>query len=730
MNGTEFKNVKVERVRFSGNNFSIFTGSFDGTKETFVGGLIVAQGERYNFVGQTVIDKTYGKQIKFTNFEKLNIVDVSDLKEYFKSFKGIGEAKAKKIVDTFGEDSIKVIKENHLKLVPLGIKESVAHDMYCSLSKNEVLNEMVQKLSKYSISLSTINKIYDMYKDESLDVLKYNPYKIKDHFNVAFATLDQFSLNEGIETANLSRVIGGIKESMNYFLALGNTVAFASDIVSETQKKLNAKEKDTNKQVTTADIIKVLAYLNDEKELIVQNDGAIFLPYYYYAERNIARKILKMNKKCYENVLTRPFEELMKEVEKEVGITYSPNQQDAIRTALTSPICIITGGPGTGKTTTVNGAIHAIKLNNPTVRLELAAPTGKAAKRMEESTGMKAKTMHRLLEMKPFNGELKCERNEENPIDTDDLFIDESSMIDTSLMEKFLRALKEGTRMILVGDCDQLPSVGPGKVLRDLIDSKVIPVIKLDTIYRQQGTSTIVLNANNINKGLGLHLENDDFLLKEINDDDSVVAQEIVKDFVAAINSGKYTLDEVQVLCPMKKRENLAGSLVLNKMLQDAINPKKQGVFDVTFGFTSYREGDKVIQTKNNGDKDCFNGDVGYIKSIFKKDGDINAVVKFDEEKEVTFVGREEILELELAYSMSVHKSQGSEYPLVLLPMVLSQEILLTRNVLYTGITRAKKVVKLYGSKQAVSKCIKNNKTTKRHTKLAEYLTTTTINFN
>jgi len=380
---------------------------------------------------------------------------------------------------------------------------------------------------------------------------------------------------------------------------------------------------------------------------------------------------------------------------------------------------ILTGGPGTGKTTTVNGIIKAILKNNPRTKLELAAPTGKASKRMEEATGKSAKTIHRLLEYRPFGDELQCGRNEENPIDADVLIVDEFSMTDILLLEKLLRALHIGTRLIIVGDVDQLPSVGAGNVLADMINSGVICTIRLNTIFRQKGTSMIVVNAYRINNGEYPDFSQPDFTFEEINDEDEVVADEIVKRYVELIKSGK-TTNDVQVLTPLKKK-TACGSKTLNEMIQTAINPARPEVNEVKFGFLTFREGDKVMQTKNNYEKGCFNGDTGYITRIDKSKEDAVVIVKFDD-KEVEFTGREEILELELAYAISVHKSQGSEYETILIPMVMSHKRLLARNLFYTAVTRAKKMVHIFGSRKAIEYAVNNKNVATRNSKLYQKL--------
>lgn len=733
-----FKSVKAVNVRKYANDFHIFVGYFGNNEhETFKGNFAVQENQKYDIVGKLNIDKKYGKQIQVVSLIPVTEIDKSDLNAYLKTFKGIGPTKAKKILDAFGEDTLDVIKNDYLKLINLGIKESVAYEMHTYISQNKVLNELVENLTPYDISLTSINKIFKKYKEESLELLQYNPYKIKEVAKISYNKIDNFALENGLNPKSTSRIVGSINEVMKNVSERGNTFFYAADIIELVKKKLNKDISNENNLCNNADVMKVMVYMAEvEKDLIIKNDSSCYIPYYYYAERNISRKILKTNQECYKRNLDKDFDEIIAEIEKEIGVSYAPNQKDAIKTSLISPISIITGGPGTGKTTTVNGLIKSFKKVNPDINILLAAPTGMAAKRMESATTISSRTIHRLLEYKPFDGELQCGRNEENPLDADVVIIDESSMIDIPLMFKFLQALKEETQLVLVGDIDQLPSVGPGNVLRDMIASKVISVTKLETIYRQKGTSTIITNAKRINEGKQLDLEKDDFKFVEIEeqqainrnvDYDKLVAAQIVNEYVRLINEGN-NFNNVQILCPMKKKENLASSTVINSMIQQRVNPKKQGVRDVRVKHLIFREGDKVIQLSNNYEKNCFNGDIGYITKI-KTNGDPVVTVKFDEDREVDFSGSEEITELDLAYAMSVHKSQGSEYDHVLMPMVMSQKILLYRNLLYTGVTRGKKTVTLFGTKKAIDYSLKNTNIDKRFSRLETYLRNTTIRY-
>lgn len=735
--GVRVSNIKKCKSNYNDGYFYIFQGTFGhNERQTFVGNFEVREGEKLDIIARLHIDPKYSNQYKVIAIIPNNDMDYNEFKKYLLSFKGIGPAKAKKIIDTFGEEVLDVIKHDYLKLVSLGVKETIAYEMHCRITKNETVNKLMELLTPYGISFTYINKIYDIYGDSAIELLLNNPYKLRENINLSYDLVDSFAIKNGSKTINTPRIIGGIKEAMTNLSTKGNSFSYVSEVIEETTKKLNKRITNEEDFITNSDVMKVLIYMaEEEKELIINKDSSCFLPYYYNAERSISRKILRANQDMYKRTLELSFNDLIKSIEEEVKVSYAPNQKDAIETSLKAPISIITGGPGTGKTTTLNGLIKCFKKVDPNIKILLAAPTGMAAKRMESATGLPSQTIHRLLDYKPYGKDLICGRNEDNPLEANVVIVDESSMLDIDLMFKFILSIPEGTQLVLVGDIDQLPSVGPGNVLRDLIESKVIATTRLQTIFRQQGTSTIVINAKNINEGKPLDLSKDDFKFVEVEDKqygsltyDQYVAKLIVDEYVRLINAGN-NFNNVQILCPMRKKDNLASSTIINNMVQERVNKRKHGVKDIKLGFKIFREGDKVIQLKNNYEKDCFNGDIGYIIRVFNSQ-EPKIIVKFDKDKEVEFVGKEEIQEqLDLAYAMSVHKSQGSEYDHVLMPIVPSQKILHFRNLLYTGVTRGKKTVTLFGHKPSLDYCISNTNVDKRNSKLELYLRKTVIKF-
>lgn len=719
----QIDNVLIKRVLHSKNFFTIVIGEYEennaSVEGSFVGNFHCVKGEKFSFEGDWDMHPRYGRQFKVSGYQKIDHLLPEDIEEYLTGFKGIGRTRAKRIVNAFGKDTLKVIKKDYEKLTEIGIPKDIALNIHEEVVRNTAVNDLIRSLRPKGFSLKTINKIYEQYREHALNIVHNNPYRLVDDISgIDFSMADYFASEIGVEHDCGFRIQGSIKHALHQAAENGHSFLHVTELVKRVRNILTYKNNQQN--IDNNVIIKVLAHMEEYKQLLIESDTAVYLPMYYYAERYSARKISKIREVPSTVVLNRDPDEIIKEIEEEVGFQYADQQREAIRKGLTEKIMILTGGPGTGKTTTVNGIIKAILKNNPKTKLELAAPTGKAAKRMEEATEKTAKTIHRMLEYRPFGDELQCGRNEENPIEADVLIVDEFSMTDILLLEKMLRALHIGTRLIIVGDVDQLPSVGAGNVLADMINSGVICTIRLNAIFRQKGTSMIVVNANKINNGEYPDFSQPDFTFDEINGTDEEVAEEIVNKYVELIESGKTTAN-VQVLTPLK-RKTPCGSKALNDLIQDAINPAYPGLNEVKFGFVTFREGDKVMQTRNNYEKDCFNGDTGYIVRVDKSKEDATVVVRFDDDKEVEFVGREEILELELAYAISIHKSQGSEYETILIPMVMSHRRILAKNLFYTGVTRAKKNVHIFGTKKAIEYAVNNKNVPVRNSKLHQKL--------
>jgi len=701
----DIKNVIIKRIIYTKNNNSIVVGEYEKNKEVFIGEFLCAKGEKFNFRGSWIFHKTYGKQFKVIEHNKVEDFTDKEMIQYLKQFEGIGKVRAKRIVDEFGEKTLTVIKEDVDKLVKIKIPKDVAENIHAKIANNESLEKLVKLLKPFKLSMKTINKIHKKYKAENIQT---NPYILVGEINTNFKLIDNFARQIiGIKSGDNIRIQAIIKFVLTLASQQGHTFLLAKEVIDYTDRFIE--------KIDPSLIVENLLRLEDKKEVIIESDTATYLPSLYYAERYVAKKIRRIREK-EEKTQTDNVKKLIEKIESENKIKYDEQQKKAIMLSLCEKILIITGGPGTGKTTTLNGIIKAIFKKNPDTKLELVAPTGKAAKRITETTSMNAKTIHRILEYKPFDGELQCGRNEYNPIEADVIIVDEFSMVDILLLEKFLRAISIDTKIIIVGDVDQLPSVGPGNVLADLIRSEVITTVKLDTIFRQSEESTIVKNAFEINNGRYPDFTKEDFSFTS-NYNEDIIAQSLVEKYV------KYFLAKknIQILTPFKKK-TVCGSNNLNVLIQEKVNPQQKLKNEVKVGFYTYREGDKVIQTRNNYEKNCFNGEEGIIKKIYFEKNTPVIFVQFDEGREIEFIGREEIVELELSYALTIHKSQGSEYEIVLLPVVMSHRRMLARNLFYTGVTRAKKKVEVFGTKEAIMTAIDNASSSKRNSKLYYYL--------
>lgn len=710
----EFSNVLIEKIFHENiqNGYTIAKGKNENGEHILVGTFKCIKGEKLNIKGKKIFNKTYGPQIEVTICEKISNLDESEIRNYLVNFKGIGPTRAKKITDAFGIDALDRIKSSFLELVNIGIPEDIAKEIHSEFIKNDTVNKMVEDLSSFGLSLKKIYEIYDRYKEDSIEIIKANPYRlVEDMSGINFSDIDNIAQAMGINHDSGNRTLSAIKHTLLLAGDQGHTYLPVEELISNVSEILSYRYQlpiDNNY------ILQVILQMEEYKQLIIEQDKATYLPVYYFAERYAARKLTKIREGSYSIPLRADPYDLIKEIEDEIGVEYAGKQKDAIIAGLTDKIVVVTGGPGTGKTTTLNGIIRAISKNNAETRIRLAAPTGRAAKRMEESTGKVSSTMHRMLEYTPYGDELVCGKNEDEPIEADVLVFDEFSMVDILLLDKLLKAIKTNTKIIIVGDVDQLPSVGAGNVLADIIDSNVITVVRLDTIFRQAGTSPIVSNSKLINSGQMPDLTHKDFTFSSTDDEDNT-AKEIVDEYVRLLKEG-FTMDEVQVLTPLKKKTS-CGSKQLNIKIQKAVNPYAKGRPEVNVGGGIFRLGDKVMQTKNNYDKDCFNGDFGYITQINTQGKDAIMMVRFDGSKDVEFTGREEIMELELAYACTVHKSQGSEYKIVLMPTVLSHKRMLRKKLFYTAVTRGKVQVKLFGSVKAIEYAVKNSNEDARYSK-------------
>lgn len=697
----------VEHITYQNaeNGYSIMKVNVKGYKDlvTIVGSLLdVPVGSVLLCDGDWKVDKKYGTQFIVQYYEEVMPATIYGIEKYLGSglVKGIGPKFAKLIVGKFGLETIDIIESDIERLHEVaGIGKKRVELIRESWEKQKDIKDVMLFLQGYGVSTAFAAKIYREYNKESINKVKENPYRLADDiWGIGFKTADGIAAKMGYEKNDLRRCQSGLLYTLNQLSNEGHVYAEEEQLVTAAVTLLEADEENIRQAM--ADMI--------QEDKLKMEQEAIYLPSFYHSECGTAKRLLTLMESS-DNGKHPKFD--LKAIEKETGIEYDEVQIAAIRQAVDSKVMVLTGGPGTGKTTTTQGIIAALKTAG--LQILLAAPTGRAAKRMSEATGMEAKTIHRLLEFNPMDG---YKRNDENPLDGDALIVDECSMIDIILMNNLMKAIPLNMRLVFVGDIDQLPSVGAGNVLRDIIDSQKIPVIRLTRIFRQAQSSRIVMSAHAINRGAFPDLSNgkdtDFFFIK--NDDAEQVAANIVE-LVKNRLPKAYGMptSKIQVLIPMQR--GLVGAANLNMVLQDAINPNKTGL---NRGGYSFRKGDRVMQIRNNYDKNVFNGDLGYIHDVNMEDRTL--IVDFDGtlvEYEVS-----DLDELSLAYANSIHKSQGSEYPIVVMPILMNHYVMLQRNLIYTGITRAKKICVLIGSTKALAYAIHNMTVLKRNTKLKERL--------
>lgn len=665
-------------------------------------------GSVLSLEGMWKMDAKYGRQFLVEKFEETLPATVYGIEKYLGSglVKGVGPKFAKRIVEKFGKDTLDVIEETPDELLKVsGIGKVRVDRIKTSWQEQKEIKNIMLFLQSHEVSTSHATKIFKTYGSESIAIVKENPYRLADDiWGIGFKTADSIAQKMGIDKGKFVRLRSGIFYTLNKLAEAGHCYTTREQLTGRSKELLEVEEPEL--EITLDEMIRTNDVIRDEAE----DREAIYLPPYYFSESGCAKRLLRLmscGKKKSEDT-----EEILKKVAASSEITYDEIQWQAVKTAVSSKVMVLTGGPGTGKTTTTLGIISAYKQAG--CQIILAAPTGRAAKRMSEATGMEAKTIHRLLEYKPPEG---YQKNEEHPLEGDVLILDECSMIDIMLMYNLLKALPQQMSLILVGDIDQLPSVGAGNVLRDIIDSGCVPVVRLTRIFRQAQGSRIIMNAHRINRGEGIDMRGGKdadffFATKESN-------QEVVDTIVqyCKTNLPRYyhvdPLQDIQVLTPMQRGE--CGAVNLNQVLQEAMNPSK--IF-LRRGGTQYRLKDKVMQIRNDYDKEVFNGDIGTITKVDVEERELT--VLFDEREVIYDVT--ELDELALAYAVTIHKSQGSEYPIVVMPFTMSHFVMLQRNLLYTGVTRAKKILVLVGEKKAVYYAIKNETTTGRNTCLARRL--------
>ena len=698
----------VERITYQNpeNGYSVLKVKVKGYNDlvTLVGNLLeVPAGNVLACEGDWKVDKRYGSQFVVQTWEEVMPATTYGIEKYLGSglVKGIGPKFAHLIVQQFGLDTIDVIETDIQRLheVP-GIGKKRVEMIRESWEKQKDIKNVMLFLQGHGVSTAYATKIYRQYGKESIDMVKENPYRLADDiWGIGFKTADSIASKMGYEKNDLRRCQSGICYTLNQLANEGHVYAEEEQLVQAACELLDAEDTPIREALTK---------LIQTEELQTEGD-AIYLPPFYYAEVGTSNRLLALLRVSEEDLFTPSFN--LQTLSQETGIEYDEVQLQAIQEAVRSKVMVLTDGPGTGKTTTTQGIIAALK--HLRLRILLAAPTGRAAKRMSEATGMEAKTIHRLLEFNPKDG---YKRNDENPLEGDALIVDECSMIDIILMNNLMKAIPASMRLVLVGDIDQLPSVGAGNVLRDIIESQRIPVIRLTRIFRQAQSSRIVMSAHAINQGRFPDTSNgkqtDFFFIKK--EEPEAVAEEIVNLVQNRLPKAyRQPVSHIQVLTPMQR--GVVGAAHLNTTLQQALNPSSIGL---NRGGLSFRPGDRVMQLRNNYDKEVFNGDLGYVESVNLEERTL--LVHFEErlvEYEVS-----ELDELTLAYATTIHKSQGSEYPIVVMPVLMTHYVMLQRNLIYTGITRAKKICVLIGTPKALAFAIRNLSVLKRNTKLKERL--------
>ena len=695
----------VERITFQNqeNGYSIMKVKVKGYNDlvTIVGSLLdVPVGSVLLCDGDWKVDKRFGNQFVVETWQEVMPATIYGIEKYLGSglVKGIGPKFAHLIVEKFGTETIDIIETDIERLYEVvGIGKKRVEKIKESWEKQKDIKDVMLFLQGYGVSTAYAAKIYRQYGKESIETVKGNPYKLADDiWGIGFKTADGIASKMGYEKNDIRRCKSGLNYTLNQLSEEGHVYAIEEQLVESAKKLLEADEEPIRQAMS-----EMLA--SDE---LKQEKDAIYLPPFYFSEVGTARKILGLlnQPSIKENVSLD-----INAIQQSSGVVYDDVQIEAIQQAVDAKVMVLTGGPGTGKTTTTQGIIAAFRSMG--LRILLSAPTGRAAKRMSEATGMEAKTIHRLLEYNPADG---YKRNDENPLEGDALIVDECSMVDIMLMYNLMKAIPTNMRLVLVGDIDQLPSVGAGNVLRDIIDSERVPVIRLTRIFRQAQTSRIVMNAHAINNGSFPDIsngKNTDFFFIKMEDPEKVAEQIVNLVQNRLPKAYNQPLSNIQVLTPMQR--GVVGAANLNAILQDALNNSTQSLSRSGYVF---KKGDRVMQIRNNYDKDVFNGDIGVVNSIDQEDRSLT--VDFD--SHIVAYEVSELDELTLAYATTIHKSQGSEYPIVVIPIMMNHYVMLQRNLVYTAITRSKKVCVLIGQVKALAYAVHHQTVTDRNTLLKE----------
>ena len=724
----------VENIVFrnADNGYSVVNLSCDKKRVTAVGNFPeLYEGQTVELTGDYVVNKKFGEQFKADEISIVEPTSLSAIEKYLSSglIYGIGPVTAKKIVDEFGTDTLAVLEFNPIKLSKIrGISKQKAIEISNNYNDMKEMQNVIMFLQSHYISTNLAIKIYNVYKKKTIEIVKNNPYQlIEDIDGVGFATADKIALKLGIDMFGENRVKAGLIYTLKtYSEREGHTYLKRDDLVNNCIEILNFSENEKNIVQNCIDYLQIEGMV---KNFNHHGEDITVLTKFYYQEKYIARKLYKLSYNQFEERIN--FIDNINHYQRLHHIVLNGEQTDAVLASLTKGVSIITGGPGTGKTTIVRCILEMFRQQN--YKVLLCAPTGRAAKRLSESSGMEAKTIHRALEMNGGDGEGIFHKNEENPIEADVIIIDEMSMVDVALFYHLLKAVRSTTRVIMVGDKDQLPSVGAGNVLRDLIESKKLHTTELINIYRQGNDSLIITNAHLINSGKMPIIDNTskDFFYEQGKD--LISNSETIVDLVSTRlpRYFGYKPEDIQVLAPMKAGP--CGIDNLNRRLQMTINTHYSGI-ELESEFSKFHVGDKVMQMVNNYDQSyvkyeengmtqegsgVFNGDIGYITRIEPDTHEVT--IRFDDGK-ICKYARTDLYQISLAYAITIHKSQGSEFDCVVIPLVPGAPIIITRNLLYTAITRAKKTVVLVGSKQILARMIHNNYTAKRYTLLKDFI--------
>ena len=711
---------QIERITYTNdeNGYTIAKLKVYGQKDlvTIVGNLMApTPGEIIKMKGQWVNHPKYGEQFKIVHYKTAVPASVYGIQKYLGSglIKGIGPVMAKRIVKRFGKDTLDVIEKDIGKLIRVdGIGKKRIGMIEAAWAEQKEIREVMLFLQSHGVSSGYATKIFKQYGDRSIAVVKQNPYRLAtDIFGIGFVTADRIAEKLGFSKDSELRAEAGILYVLHQLSDDGHVYYPYELLIKKCQEILQVDRKVIENGFGTIALNKqiIIEDLNEDIEEFRENNKAVYLAKFHLSETSIANRLKRLigAQKSIRKIDTQ---KAIEWVQKQLSINLAEKQIEAVGSAIGNKVMVITGGPGTGKTTIINAVLRIFEKLK--IRIMLAAPTGRAAKRMSEATGHEAKTIHRMLEYSIQKGGFQ--RNEESPLKCDLLVIDEASMIDTILMHHLLKAIPKEATFILVGDVNQLPSVGAGNVLNDIISSAALPVVELNEIFRQAKQSQIIVNAHRINKGqmpkLGSFSEDTDFYFIEKEDPEDVL--QIILELVDKRILQKFgfdPVDDIQVLAPMHRGTVGAGNL--NSKLQETLNPGEGGLLR---GTRIFRVNDKVMQIKNNYDKEVFNGDIGKISRIDFENQEIG----------ITFDGRSvdydytDLDEIVLAYAVSVHKSQGSEYPAVIIPILTQHYMLLQRNLIYTAVTRGRKLVVIVGTRKALAIGVKNNKTEKRYTYL------------